>query len=81
MIVVNQFASLIMVAMETGKRYFSDIIATAVKSKKYFIKNMNLIDKYLQWKKSVDWISTTQEKMLQPQKCIFSKKRTQKLKV
>ena len=43
MIVLKQFVSLIMAAMENGeKRIISVIIVTIAERMKYFIKNMNL---------------------------------------
>ena len=60
--------------MKTKQNTFSVIIAMVAKTKKCFIKNKNPIDTYYYWKNWVDWMSTKQEKMLQPQKCTFSEK-------
>ena len=79
MILVKEFVSITMAAVETGKRHFS-VIAAVAKRKKCFIKNMDLMDTNYHWKKWVEWISTKQEKLSQPQKCIFWEKEPDSLK-
>ena len=53
------------------KKIFSLSIATVAMSKNYAIKSSNLIDLDNHWKNWIDWISTSCNKMWQPQKFRF----------